>query len=60
MESIRQMRERHKREIEELRSVCKHEEHHRVVHEWALRHPEEVEACDRCDKILKNYPAQEE
>jgi len=56
MENIRQVRERHKREIQQLQQSCKHENSKRMAYMWAIGHSgNDVEVCSWCGKIIKHY-----
>ena len=53
METIKEMRERHKREVEELQSKCEHKSQKWMPYMWNLEHFfGEVLVCTICDKIL--------
>lgn len=56
MENIKQMRERHKLEIEQLQSLCSHSRHDRMPYMWAPGHfSNDVEVCLDCGKIVGTY-----
>ena len=56
MENIEQMRKRHDKEIDKLRSNCKHKESTRMPYMWAPGHfSNDVEVCDFCGEMLKTY-----
>jgi hypothetical protein len=55
-ENIKQMRERHKKEIETLQDNCKHIEHERMRFMWAPAHSgKDVEVCKFCGKTIGHY-----
>ncbi len=55
MEDIKAMRDRHKREIEELQSGCEHKKKTGwVPYEWAPGHQHsKVRVCEHCGKVLE-------
>jgi len=54
MEDIREMRERHAREIQAFQDACEHKESRWLPYEWAPGHisDEKHLVCCRCDKHL--------
>jgi len=53
---IEQLGKKHELEIEALQNSCKHKKHHRIAYMWAPGHfGNDVEMCDECGKVLKNY-----
>ena len=59
METMNEMRERHKKEIADLQKNCKHKKHKRLPYEWASGHfGNDVKVCTNCGKILKTYSAE--
>ena len=56
MENRQQMDKRHKEEIDRLKHSCKHRETKRMPFMWAPGHyGTDVEVCEFCGKIVKNY-----
>ena len=56
IENIKQMRQRHEKEIAHLQKLCKHKEHSRMPYMWAIEHfGNDVEICNWCGKTLKQY-----
>ena len=57
METIKQMRGRHEREIKQLRDECPHDETEVLPYEWAVGHRDGfVRACKECGQILERIP----
>ncbi len=55
METIKQMRARHEREIAELQDKCKHKETKLIPFMWAPRHyGGDVTVCNRCGKTVES------
>ena len=54
-ESIKQMRERHKKEIEKLQSKCKHKDiSDWMPYMWAPGHVgSPVRVCEYCEKVIE-------
>jgi len=56
IENIKQMRERHEKEIAKLQKLHKHTKSTRMPFMWAPGHfGNDVEVCDWCGKIIKHY-----
>lgn len=52
-ETIKQIRERHKKEIDDYQSSCEHEKVTQMPYMWAHGHfGGDVLVCDRCEKIV--------
>ncbi len=57
METLKEMKERHKKEIDELQSACPHENSSHMPYYWAPAHfSHYVIACDDCGMILVHLP----
>ena len=55
-ETIKEMRERHDKEIKDFQDSCQHLETGRMPFEWAPGHRSgDVEVCKACEKIILQY-----